>query len=194
MTAKRKIISNYELTIEEFLAFTETRPKEERWQLIKGEPVLSPSPVDYHQIVVTNIAAVLWNTKIANNASWFVLTGTGTKSPASVRSLLQPDVMVKQLPPTGSAVSADCLVAFEILSRSNPKADQAWRRKFYSDVPNCAHYVTVSLKARHVALHSRDANWVAQNVRAASDHVALAAIEATLTLADIYQYTLHAVR
>ena len=32
------------MTIEEFYAFTDTRPDEEKWELIDGEPVLNASP------------------------------------------------------------------------------------------------------------------------------------------------------
>ncbi len=58
------------MTIEEFLAFTETRPDEERWELIEGVPVLNASPVDYHQIVVTNIATRLMTKKHERKSLW----------------------------------------------------------------------------------------------------------------------------
>ena len=56
-------------------------------------------------------------------------------------------------------VTEDALVLFEVLSRSNTKADQAWRRKVYASVPNCQHYVTVSLKAVEVDAYDRDSRW-----------------------------------
>ena len=151
MTARPKLAPEQQMTIEEFLAFTDTRPEEERWELIEGVPVLNPSPIDYHQIVVTNIVAFLVRWKIETKASWLPLIGTGTRVPVSVHSLPQPDVMVKEQPPTGSPVSDDGLVLFEVLSKSNTKADQAWRRRVYASVPNCQHYVTVSLKAVEVS-------------------------------------------
>ena len=52
MTARPKLAPEQQMTIEEFLAFTDTRPEEERWELIEGVPVLNPSPIDHHQIVV----------------------------------------------------------------------------------------------------------------------------------------------
>lgn len=45
MAARTKLAPEDQMTIEEFLAFTDTRPDEERWELIEGEPVMSPSPV-----------------------------------------------------------------------------------------------------------------------------------------------------
>ena len=46
----------------------------------------------------------------------------------------------------------DAPVIFEVLARANTKADQEWRRRVYSSVRNCQHYVTVSLKAADVTV------------------------------------------
>jgi hypothetical protein len=51
MTARPKFAPEQQLTIEEFLAFIETRPDGERWELIEGVAIKNPPPVDYHQIV-----------------------------------------------------------------------------------------------------------------------------------------------
>ena len=189
MTARPKLAPEQQLTIEEFLAFTDTRPKGERWELIEGVAVLSPSPTDYHQIVVANIVTLLMQRKIETNPSWFPLLGVGTRVPASVNSLPQPDVMVKECAPTGSPVSDDALVLFEVLSRSNTKADQAWRRKVYASVPNCRHYVTVSLKAVEVDAYDRDGGWKKRTVTSLADALALPALGLTIPVADIYRWT-----
>jgi Uma2 family endonuclease len=184
-----KVAPEQQMTIEEFLAFTDTRPEEERWELIEGVPVLNPSPIDYHQIVVTNIVTLLMRAKVEIEASWLPLAGTGTRVPASVHSLPQPDVMVKEHPPTGSPVSDDALVLFEVLSRTNTKADQAWRRRVYASVPNCRHYVTVSLKAVEVAAYDRDSRWSGRNFRSLADALALPALGLSIPVADIYRWT-----
>jgi Uma2 family endonuclease len=189
MTAHPKLAPEQQMTIEEFLAFTATRPEEERWELIEGVPVLNPSPIDYHQIVVTNISGFLWRFKTEGNPSWFPLLGTGTRVPASEHSLPQPDVMVKEHPPTGAAVSDDALVLFEVLSRSNTKADQAWRRKVYSSVPNCQHYVTVSLKTIDVSAYDRASGWQQRSLVDLADRLDLPALGLFIPVADIYRWT-----
>jgi Uma2 family endonuclease len=119
MSAHAKLAPEQQMTIEEFLAFTDSRPDEERWELIEGMPVFNPSPIDYHQIVVTNVVAFLVRIKVETNAPWFPLVGTGTRVPASANSLPQPDAMVKEHAPTGSPVSDDALVLFEVLSQQH---------------------------------------------------------------------------
>jgi Uma2 family endonuclease len=189
MSVHPKLAPEQQMTIEEFLAFTDTRPEEERWELIEGVPVLNPPPIDYHQIVVTNISGFLWRFKAERSPSWIPLIGTGTRVPASEHSLPQPDVMVKEHPPTGSAVSDDALVLFEVLSRSNTRADQGWRRKVYASVPNCQHYVTVSLKAVQVDAYDRSSGWEKRGFSSLSDGLALPALNVSIPLADMYRWT-----
>jgi Uma2 family endonuclease len=189
MTLRPKLAPEQQMTIEEFLAFTDTRPEEERWELIEGVPVLNPSPIDFHQIVVTNISGFLWRFKTERNPSWFPLVGTGTRVPASAHSLPQPDIMVKEHPPTGSPVSDDALVLFEVLSRSNTKADQAWRRRVYASVPNCRHYVTVSLKTVEIDAYDRDRRWKGRSLTKLAETLALPALGLAIPVADIYRWT-----
>ena len=101
MNVRPKLTPEQQLTIEEFLAFTETRPQEERWELIEGVAVMNPSPVEHHQVVVTNIATYLMAHKQRTGASWLPLLGVGTRVPVSPHSLPQPDLFVKEGAATG---------------------------------------------------------------------------------------------
>jgi Uma2 family endonuclease len=189
MTARPKLAPEQQLTIEEFLAFTETRPDEERWELIEGVAVLNPSPVDHHQMVVANIVTYLMSHKLRTGASWFPMPGVGTRVPVSPRSLPQPDVFVKEGATTGSPVTEDALVLFEVLSRSNTKSDQAWRRRVYASVPNCLHYVTVFLKSVMVEAYDRETGWKQREFTNLADTLALPALGLSIPLADIYRWT-----
>jgi Uma2 family endonuclease len=189
MTVRPKLTPEQQLTIEEFLAFTETRPDGERWELIEGVAIMNPSPVDYHQIVVANIVTYLMTQKRDTGASWLPLLGVGTRVPISPHSLPQPDVFVKEGPATGSPVTDDAVVLFEVLSRSNTKSDQAWRRKVYASVPNCRHYVTVSLKAAEVDAYDRDNGWLKRAVTGLADSQSLPALGLSMPLVDIYRWT-----
>jgi Uma2 family endonuclease len=189
MTGRPQLAPKQQMTIEEFLAFTDTRPQEERWELIEGVPVMNPSPIGHHQMIVTNIVTSLTRAKIATGATWFAMIGTGTRVPASPRSLPQPDVMVLENPSTDSPVSNEALVLFEVLSRSNSKADQAWRRKVYPSVPNCQHYVTVSLETVEVSAYDRANRWKGRSLTRLADALGLPALGLSMPVADIYRWT-----
>lgn len=189
MNAIPKLAPGQGFTIEEFLAFTATRPQEERWELIEGVPVLNPSPIGTHQLVAANIVSFLMAHKRVEAVSWTPLLGIGTEVPSSPKSLPQPDVYVQEGAVRDSHVTDDALVIFEVLSRSNTKADRDWRRKVYASVPNCQHYVTVSLKRPEVVAFDRATGWKERKVRDADAALALSALGLAIPLADIYRYT-----
>jgi len=189
MTARTNFGPEEQMTIEEFLAFTDSRPEGERWELIEGVAIMNPSPIDDHQMVAANIVAYLIAQKRQTGASWYPMLGIGTRVPISPRSLPQPDVFVKETATTGSPITDDALVLFEVLSRSNTKADQAWRRKVYASVPNCWHYVTVSLRAIEVDAYDRNTSWNKRIVTNLGDALALPALGVSISLSDIYCWT-----
>ncbi len=182
-----------QMTVEEFLAFTETRPQEERWELIEGRPVLNPSPTNWHQTITLNIGSALGRIKLETAASWTPLLGIGTQTPLATNSLPQPDVMVLEHAISGepSPVTDDALVLFEVLSRSNTKVDQAWRRRVYASIPNCRHYVTVSQRAVSVTRFDRGTQWQGVTLDRLADVLDFTALGrgASMPLAEIYRWT-----
>ena len=189
MSALPKFAPEQQMTIEEYLAFTETRPDEERWELIEGVPVLSPAPVQFHQVLASNIVTFLMVHKDKTGASWIPMLGVGTRVPVSPNSLPQPDVYVQQGAPTDQCVTDDALVIFEVLSRSNTKRDQEWRKRVYSSVPNCQHYVTVSLRAMAVCVFDRSREWQSRRLRDLAARLELPALAVEMPLAAIYRWT-----
>ena len=184
-----KLAEADQMTIEEFLAFTDSRPDEERWELIEGVPVMNATPTQWHQVIAGNILIALAARKLATNASWIPMMGVGTRVPISPNSLPQPDIYVQagaaQLLPT----TDDALVLFEVLSKSNTKADQAWRKRVYASVPNCQHYVTVSTKTAKIIRHDRTDGWVGTEVSGLDAKLSLPIIKSEILLGDIYRWT-----
>jgi Uma2 family endonuclease len=189
MTARPKLAPEQQMTIEEFLAFTDTRREEERWELIEGVAVMNPAPIEHHQMIVANIVAYLIAHKRRTGVAWLPMLGVGTRVPVSPRSLPQPDVFVKEAAATDSPVTQDALVLFEVRSRSNTKADQTWRRRVYASVPNCRHYVTVSLRAVEVVAYDRESSWRQRSLVRLEDALELPALGLAIPIADIYRWT-----
>jgi Uma2 family endonuclease len=188
-----KLDPSQQMTIEEFLAFAATRPDEERWELIEGAAVMNPAPVRMHQLIASNIVGWLLVRKAATNARWLPLLGVGTRVPISPNSLPQPDVYVQDSDVADDTpLTEDAIVIFEVLSKSNTKADQAWRRRVYSSVPNCQHYVTVSQKAVQVVAYDRYTSWAERRITSLQESLHLDAIDASIPLASIYRWTAHA--
>jgi len=174
------------MTIEEFLAFTESRPDDERWELIEGVPVMQASPTVLHQTIAVNIAAVLRAEKRRLNASWHILLGVGTRVPISPQSLPQPDLMVREHSATADHVSDDGLVLFEVFSKSNTKADRKWRLGVYKSVPNCKHYVTVEQTFVRVVRYDRAQDWNPVHHESLDQGLDLPALGIVVPLTEIY--------
>ena len=187
-----KVAESDQFTVEDFLAMTAERPEGERWELIEGIAHLSPSPTNWHQVIANNIGTALANWKDAHNVVWVPLMGTGTRVPVSPRSLPQPDVMVLPFLPNGppSHVSEEALVLFEILSESNSKADQAWRRRVYASVVGCEHYVTIEHNRPEVIRYDRANAWKVSVKLGADGVLTLPALGTfSVPVASLYRWT-----
>ena len=68
-----------QMTIEEFLAFTESRPQEERWELIEGVAVMNPSPTKWHQVIASNISIALGLLAVKHSYAGIPALGVGTR-------------------------------------------------------------------------------------------------------------------
>ena len=187
MTAK--LAQADQMTVEEFLAFYDQRPDGERWELIEGQPFMSPSPTEWHQLIAVNIASAINAAKLQKNATWTALLGIGTRVPVSPNSLPQPDVFVKSGAPSDASVTDDALIIFEVLSKSNTKSDQAWRKRVYASVPNCQHYVTISTKTKEATRYDRNDGWLGETITGPAAVLSLPAIDVTIPLTDIYRWT-----
>ncbi len=185
-----KLADHEQMTIEEFLAFTAERPDNERWELIEGVAILNASPTYFHQVIATNIVRVLGNACIDQQASWQPLIGMSTKVPASPRSLPQPDVMVMEAAGSNLTVAEDAIVLFEILSKSNNRTDQDWRKRVYTSIAKCQHYVVVDQFKPLVTRYDRTTGWHGITYSHFSDELQLPALgSVVLPLADIYART-----
>jgi Uma2 family endonuclease len=178
-----RIAPELELTIEEFLALTESRPDGERWELIEGKAIMNPSPSQWHQVITGNIFMALGQIKLRTGAAWIPALGVGTRVPI--------DAMVFAGPATDSPVSENAIVLVEVLSKSNTKKDQAWRRKVYASVPNCEHYVALAQGKVEAVGYDRSADWTGAKITGLDSVLELPALglEAAIPMREHYRWT-----
>ncbi len=184
-----KLAESDQMTVEEFLAFYDARPDGEKWELIDGRAVVSPSATDWHQRIVANITAALDEAKLRKDSAWTAMPGISTEVPVAPNSLPQPDAFVMEGELRGSHITDDALILFEVLSKSNTKKDQAWRRRVYASIPNCQHYVTVSTEVASVTRYDRANQWRGLPADGLDAKLALPAIDVTVPLRTIYRWT-----
>ena len=179
------------MTVEEFYAFTDTRPDEEKWELIDGEPLLNASPSPVHQGIVKNVLVMLTLQERARETSWTVLPGLGVRVSRTNRP--EPDILIIPCgPPSQDPLERDVMeviVACEVLSPSTADRDLRWKRTAYTSLPSLTHYVVIAQDAVDVVVFARDDGFAERHFRSLSDSVELPALGISLPLAEIYRDT-----
>jgi Uma2 family endonuclease len=178
------------LTFEEFFAFEQSRPDEERWELFDGEAVLQASSNNRHQRIVANVTFLLALRQRQQPTSWSVLPGLGVHDAISdPRSAPLPDMVVRPRSTGTEYYVDDVIVAFEVLSPSTKKRDLVWKLNYYSGLAAMQHYVIIAQDEPLIRHYARAGGWNERKLRKAGDVLALTSIEATLSLAEIYRDT-----
>ena len=179
------------MTVEEYFAFTDTRPDNEKWELIDGEPILNASPSGLHQTIVFNLAVILGSIQREKPQSWEASPGIGVR--LSDTSLPEPDLFIR---PAGTArrepysrETQDVLVAFEILSPSTADRDLRWKRTAYTSLPSLTHYIVVAQDAVDVVVFARETGFAERHYRSLADTLELSALGISLPLSEIYRDT-----
>ena len=179
------------MTVEEYFAFTDTRPDNEKWELIDGEPILNASPSRLHQITFLNLAYLLGALQRERRQSWEASPGIGVR--VSDVSLPEPDFFIV---PAGAArhdpygrETSNVIATFEILSPSTADRDLRWKRTAYTSLPTLAHYVVIAQDTVDVVVFARDNGFAARHIRSLGDSMELPALGISLPLAEIYRDT-----
>jgi Uma2 family endonuclease len=178
------------MTVDEFYAFTDTRPDDEKWELIEGEPVLNASPLDMHHWIVRNIIVALTILQREMRAPWVALADLGVR--VSEKSRPEPDVVVypcEHRRPEGRRDRNDVLVVFEVLSPSTEKRDLGWKRKAYPSLPSLTHYIVISQDAVDVIVFGRDDAFEGRRFRSLDGAIELPSLGISLPVAEIYRDT-----
>ncbi len=179
------------MTVEEYFAFTATRPDNEKWELIDGEPILNASPSKLHQKIFINLVCLLGAIQRRHSQLWEVLPGIGVR--VSDTSLPEPDVFIL---PAGSVrrdpyggETQDAIVVFEILSPSTAERDLRWKRTAYSGLPSLSHYVVIAQDAIDVVIFARDAEFAERRILSLAGSLEFPSLGISLPLAEIYYDT-----
>jgi Uma2 family endonuclease len=185
------VINTGPMSVEEFYAFTDTRPDDEKWELIDGEPILNAAPSRLHQRIVKNLVFILAGFERRSGVSWEVLPGLGVR--VSEKSRPEPDVLI--VPRVGGSLDAqgrdrsDVIAAFEVLSPSTEHRDLRWKRVAYTSLPSLTEYVVVAQDVVEVVVFARATGFEERRLRSLDDCVELLSLDLSLPLAEIYRDT-----
>jgi Uma2 family endonuclease len=175
------------MSVEQFFAFTDTRPDHEKWELIDGEPLLHATPLSRHQTIVANVIYCLQALRRDRRRSWTAIPGIGVR--ISSTSLAEPDVLIRPMMPRVGRECDDPIVAIEVLSESTAERDLGWKRRAYASLPSLMFYVVIAQDAAEIVVYARAVNFAEQRLESLDATLELASLGISLPLAEIYQDT-----
>jgi Uma2 family endonuclease len=179
------------MTVDEFYAFTDTRPDDEKWELIGGEPVLNAAPSRLHQLIVANVIFALSIRGRDLNASWRAMPGPGVRVSDTDRP--EPDVVVTPvdrhfIDPQARDIE-NVIVAVEVLSPSTKRRDLRWKPAAYASLRSLTHYIVIAQDAVDVVVFARDDDFKDRRIRSLDKIIELPSLGTSLPVAEIYNDT-----
>ena len=180
------------MTVEEYFAFTDTRPDNEKWELIDGEPVLNASPSRLHQIILDNLVFLLGTIRAPATAILGIrrrVSASECPTPvcqSRIFSSFRPELLDAILMAERPATS---LPTFEILSPSTAERDLRWKRVAYTSLSSLTHYIVIAQDAVDVVVFARDSGFAERRYTSLGDLLELPALGISLPLSEIYRDT-----
>jgi Uma2 family endonuclease len=184
------VVDTGPMTVEDFYAFTDKRPDNEKWELIDGEPVMQASADSRHQRILGNLAFFLEQIARGSRPNWQAMPGIGLRLSGTNRP--EPDLIIRPKGhPEENPFARDCddvVVVFEILPPSTQDRDLRWKRTAYATLPSLTHYVVIAQDTVDVVVFAREADFTERRLRA-GDTLDLPALGISVPLAEIYHDT-----
>ena len=172
------------MTADEFFAFTATRPDDEKWELIDGEPIMNASATRLHSIIAGNIFTLLQPFLPGRHPQWEVLQALAVRlTPTSVPV---PDLLIRPGIPVKGSECDDMVIAFEVLSPSTADRDLRWKREAYSMLASLQQYVVLAQDAVEGYSYNRENEFAERRFETPEALIELPAVGLSLRLADLY--------
>ncbi|EIZ82757.1 hypothetical protein WYO_4632 [Methylobacterium sp. GXF4] len=172
-----------------FRAFLETRPSEERWELIEGIPMQSAAPRIAHQRIASNFERHLNAVLRRSRPAWRADREIGIE--VSSRSSYRPEpevTVIDAQTDTERSFTDRFYLVMEVPSASDRGRLLESKLRFYRSHPNNGFIVVAEQDMLSVTIHERRgaATWVVTTYAAPDDQLLLGDLGPICTLADIY--------
>jgi Uma2 family endonuclease len=177
------------MNIKEFLAFTATRPDEERWELIEGVAVLMTPPTLAHNRIASNLHFIFGKHFRELGADLYPYGESGVRIPQFDNFLPQPDFIVAPIAAAKDIYSDKFRLVAEVISPSNRKREIAIKLARYKEHALCDHVLIIESQRVRLELHDRAAGWQPRVFAEPQSLVTLGAFGLSFRLADLYYGT-----
>ena len=181
-----------QLTMRQFHAFRDERPKEEKWELIDGVPMMMPPPTLMHQRIARNLETML-NTRLqGTNPEWQADREVGVWLKDDEKYNPEPDVTVIDAAiAIGQIYVERFYFVAEVLSGSDRSDVLEAKLAYYRQHEHNCCVLFVRQDRVGAEQHDRqsDGSWQTQTNSAPETSLTFPAIGTIGRLGDLYRFT-----
>jgi Uma2 family endonuclease len=174
------------MDVDEFMAFLETRPDEEHWELIEGVAVMM-APASYaHQRIVRNLCELLNGAFAARHVNLFAYFDAGVRSPGVRNFQPEPDVVVVPGIAGYNLYSERFRLVAEVMSPTNRRQEIDLKLRRYREAPDNLYAVVIEPGEFLVEIYARRGNWQPLILTKADDPIEMPEFGLRCRVAELY--------
>lgn len=177
------------MDVDEFMAFLETRPKGEHWDLIEGIAVMMAPPSYAHQRIASNLGNLLNSAFTARRLDLFAYFDVGVRTPGVRNFQPQPDVAVVPGVSGYDLYSERFQLVAEVLSLSNTRQEIDLKLRRYREAPDNLYAMVIKPREFLVEIHAKHRNWQPAILMYADDSIEMPEFGVCCSVADLYRGT-----
>ncbi len=180
----------FRVTLDQFHAHRDTRPKEEKWELIDGIMTMMPPPSLTHQRISRALLELLNARLTVAQPTWSADMEIGVLLPKDERYNPEPDVTVidKIVAPDQLYAERFYFVA-EVQSPSDRSRILDLKRVYYQAHAHCRGCIFVQQDRVEAQLFVRTGGWTEQVLKNPNAMIDIPDIGVIGTLGDLYRHT-----
>ena len=177
------------MDVDEFMAFLETRPDEERWDLIEGVAVMMAPPSHAHQRIAQNLSNLLNSAFATRNLDLFAYISTGVRNPGIRNFQPEPGVVVVPGVSGYDLYSENFRLVAEVLSPSNTRVEIDLKLRRYREAPDNLYAVVIEPREFVAEIYAKRANWQPARLARAEDPIDMPEFGLSCRVVDLYRGT-----
>ncbi len=177
------------MDVDEFMAFMETRPKGEHWDLIEGVAVMMAPASIAHQRIAQNLSDLLNGAFAALHLDLFAYINIGVRVPGSKNFQPEPDVVVLPGVAGYDLYAERFRLAAEVLSPSNTRAEIALKLRLYREAPDNLYALVIDPRAFMVEIHAHSRDWKPVILEHPDDPIEMPEFGLRCKVTDLYRGT-----
>jgi Uma2 family endonuclease len=177
------------MDVDEFMVFLDTRPKEERWQLVEGTAVRMAPPTLARQRIACNLCELLNRAFAAQRLDLFAYHRIAIRLPGVRNFQPAPDVVTAPGPAGYELYAQDFRLVAEIFSPSNTRIDIDMKLRRYREAPGNLYAMVIEPREFLVEVYAKTRNWQPLMLRQADDPFEMPEFGLRCSVGDLYRGT-----